>query len=117
MHWDEQIEARFNELRLRQLRAGLDTAEQEELDDLVAMLEGEEAAELAPALAQMRQEQLALRQQLAQLHEENEALAALAHQQEQLVFEARQWLAVFQARHQRLQKAYQALTKQVLPSL
>ena len=115
MDWDEQTESRFNELRLRQLKEGLDAPEQIELEALIAALEAEEAAQMAPAIEQMRQEQLALRQQLAQLHAENEALATLAHQQEQLVFEARQWLAVFQTRHQRLQQAYQTLTKQALP--
>lgn len=96
---NDALNTRFSELRLKELKGTLTAAETEQLANLFKQLEDEEAAVLAPAVAAMRAEQVALRQRLLQAQTENEELASLLNQQEQLVTEARQWLAEFTSRH------------------
>jgi len=62
----------------------------------------------------MRAEQIALRERLEALQADNEALARLLNQQEQLVADARQWLARFEERHRQIQQAYTQLTGEIL---
>jgi septal ring factor EnvC (AmiA/AmiB activator) len=114
MNWTTEQQALFDELRARELAGTLTTEEQARLAELTAILEAEEARYLAPVTARMRAEQAALREQLETLQTENEALARLLNQQEQLVADARHWLAQFEQRHSQIQQAYTRLTGEVL---
>ena len=115
MGWTAEQQASFDELRARELSGMLTTEEQARLDELTATLEAEEAYYLAPVVARMRADQAALRERLKALQTENEALARLASQQEQLVADARQWLAQFEQRHRQIRQAYTRLTGEALP--
>ncbi len=114
MEWTIEQQVLFDTLRARQLAGTLTTEEQSCLAELTAQLEAEEARYLAPATARMRLEQAALREQLAALQNENEALSRLMHQQEQLAADARQWLAQFEQRRQQIQQTYMRITGQAL---
>jgi predicted nuclease with TOPRIM domain len=114
MKWTAEQQTLFDELRARKLAGTLTTEEQARLDELTQMLEAEETRYLAPAVAQMRAEQTVLREQLETLQTDNEALARLLNQQEQLVADARHWLAQFEQRHSQIQQAYTRLTGEVL---
>lgn len=114
MNWTAEQQALFDGLRARELAGTLTSEEQARLDELTAMLEAEEARYLAPVVAQMRVNQAALRERLEVLQTENEALARLANQQEQLVADSRQWLVQFEQRHLQIQQAYTRLTGDVL---
>ena len=122
MNWTIEQQALFDErcpefiegLRARELAGTLTTEEQVRLAELIEMLEAEEARYLAPAAARMRAEQAALREQLDTLQTENEAMARLLNQQEQLVADARHWLAQFEQRHSQIQQAYTRLTGEAL---
>lgn len=114
MNWSAEQQALFDELRTGELAGTLTTEEQTRLAELMTMLEAEEARYLAPVAARMRAEQAALREQLETLQTENEAQARLLNQQEQLVADARHWLAQFERRHIQIQQAYTRLTGEVL---
>jgi hypothetical protein len=114
MNWTAEQQASFDELRARELAGTLTTKERARLAELTTMLEAEEARYLMPVTAQMRTEQAALRERLEMLQTENEALARLLNQQEQLVADARHWLAQFEQRHSQIQQAYTRLTGEVL---
>ena len=114
MNWNDKRQARFDELRLRELRGTLSTVEQTELAALIAALETAEAAYIAPAIARMEEEQSILKERLQKVQGDNEELAKLLYQQEQLAVEARRWLTEFQQRHQQIQATYTQLTGEVL---
>lgn len=114
MNWTDKQQTLFDELRARELTGTLTTEEQTQLAELMAMLEAEEARYLAPVAARMRAEQAALREQLETLQTDNESLARLLNQQEQLVADARHWLAQFERRHMQIQQDYTRLTGEVL---
>lgn len=105
---------RLLELRLKDLEGSLTAAEAEELANLMASLEAEEATTLAPAMATLQSEQEALRERLHKLQTENDELAKLLGQQEQLVNEARGWLLDFARRHKAIQQKYTFLTGEKL---
>lgn len=88
MAWTQEQQARFDDLRQRELLAPLPDDEQRELAALRAVLEAEEADYLEPALDQMQHEQEAHERSLADTERRNEALAQLAQQYEQLIGEA-----------------------------
>lgn len=114
MDWNEEKQTRFDKLRQRQLTGTLTVDEQTELAEIVAMLEQEEARYLEPAIARLELEQVATRERLQKLQADNEEMAKLLHQQEQLAVEARRWLADFQQRHENIQAIYTQLTGEVL---
>ncbi|MBI3913912.1 MAG: hypothetical protein HY327_06970 [Chloroflexi bacterium] len=114
MNWNVEMQSRFDQLRAAELAGRLTPREESELTKLVAILEADEAHHLAPAITQMRAEQTALREQLHALQSENEELAKLLSQQEQLVADARRWLTQFQQRHLLILQAYTRLTGEVL---
>jgi len=116
MHWNAEKQTQFDQLRARELAGTLTAAEAAELAELVATLEADEARRYAPAVERVRAEQAALRERLRKLQTENEELATLLNQQEQLVADARRWLAQFEQRHRLIQQAYTRLTGEVLPS-
>ena len=114
MDWTTEQQTRFDALRTRELAGTLTDQEQLELDEFVAQLEAEEERYLAPAIAQMRAEQVALRTQLESLQTENEALGRLLAQQEQLAADTRHWLVQFEQRHLQIKQTYTRLTGSVL---
>ncbi len=114
MNWTIEQQTLLDELRARELAGTLTTEEQVRLAELIQMLEAEEARYLTPVAARMRAEQAVLREQLETLQTENEALARLLNQQEQLVADARHWLTQFEQRHSQIQQAYTRLTGEVL---
>ncbi len=110
MAWSDEQQQRFDTLRLRALSTDLSPAEQAELDALQTQL-----ADAWPLdLEALQTEQADLRTRLTRAQTENEALAQLLNQQEQLVAEARQWLARFESRHQQLRQTYTHLTGETL---
>jgi hypothetical protein len=116
MVWDTETQRRFDSLRERQLNGELSTAEQHELDALLAALDAKEAGYLAPAIARMDQKLHQAEAQLAALQIRNEELAALARQHEQLLSEAASWLEQFDQRRLVLQDRYARLTGEPLPT-
>jgi len=114
MNWTDEQQTLFDELRAHELAGTLTTDDQARLAELTQILEAEEARYLAPVAARMRTEQAALREQLETLQIENEALAHLFNQQEQLVADARRWLSQFERRHSQIQQTFTRLTGKVL---
>ena len=114
MEWNDEKQDRLDALRAAELTGSLDEASKAELTALIEALEAEERDRLAPALAQMRAEQSALRQRVQASEAENEQLVLLAAQQEQWLADARRLLLDLQRRHQAIQKAYQHVTGEPL---
>lgn len=114
MSWTAEQQEQFDALRARELSGMLTAAEQAQLEKLYALLEAEEALYLSPTIAQMKTDQTVLREKLESVQTENEALGRLLNQQEQLVADARRWLAQFEKRHRRIQQAYTRLTGEAL---
>jgi hypothetical protein len=88
--WQEQMRARFQQLRQRQLENTLTEAEEAELTILLEELEAAEAADLAPAVEQLRQEREAIEAQ-------NRSLENLVHRKEALASRLRTVLVEAQA--------------------
>jgi predicted nuclease with TOPRIM domain len=82
----------------------------------MAMLTQAADEDLLPALTRLQREQTALETRLRQRQQENEELAKLLHQQEQLTAESRQWLRDFDRRHTLIREAYTRLTGEALTS-
>ena len=114
MTWTTEQQARLDEFRARELAGTLAADEQAQLAETIQALEAQEARTLAPVTVRMRAEQAALRERLNALQTENEALARLLNQQEQLVADAHQWLAQFERRHSQIQQTYIRLTGEAL---
>jgi len=114
MSWTAEQQELFDALRARELSGTLTVTEQAQLEKLYALLGAEEALYLSPAIAQMKVDQTVLREKLESVQTENEALGRLLSQQEQLVADAKHWLAQFEKRHRRIQQAYTRLTGEVL---
>lgn len=114
MEWFLSQQTRFDTLRVGELAGALTAPEQAELERLRGVLEAAEYRTLAPALTRWRAEQTVLREQLLQAQSENEALAQLVNQQEQLATEAREWLLQFERRHEALLHAYTRLTGDIV---
>lgn len=105
MPWTPQEQAQLDQLRFKALQASLTPEEQLALKQLQNQL----AADQPPQLAALQTEIATLRGQIAALQDDNEMLAQLLAQHEQLLAEGRQWLNHFEARHQTLQHHYQQL--------
>lgn len=114
MNWDTEMQARFDYLRAKELAGTLTAPEEAELAKLATALEADETRRLAPSLDQVRAEQTALRERLRTLQAENEELAKLLNQQEQLVADACRWLAQFEQRHHLIRQTYMRLTGESL---
>ncbi len=91
MNWSNEKQARFDDLRQRELAGTLSAAEQQELEALTAMLTQAADEALLPAIERLQHEVMELETRLQQRQDENEELAKLLHQQEQLTAESRQW--------------------------
>lgn len=114
MDWNDDKQARFDELRIRELHSTLNVTERTELADMLATLETSEAVYLDTTIARMEEEQKFLKERLQKVQSDNEELAKLLTQQEQLAVEARRWLNEFQQRHQQIQATYTQLTGEIL---
>jgi len=112
--WSAEKQQRLNVLSAQQLAGTLTAAERRELASLVAEVETEEAARLAPALIELKREQDALRQGIRQSRVDNEQLAALVAQQEQILADARRTLKELQRRRQVIHEAYFRVTGEAL---
>ena len=114
MKWTKELEERFTELRQRELGGMLNEAEEFELIELMAMLETGEATQFVNVIAHLNAEQAMLRARLQTSQTDNENLAKVLNQQEQLVADARKWLVEFEKRHTMIQQSYTRLTGEVL---
>jgi len=114
MEWNGGKQTRLDTLRATELTGTLDEAGAVELAALIESLEAEERERLAPTMAQMRAEQVALRQQVQESEAANERLVMLAVQQEHLLADGRQLLHDLQSRHQALREAYRRVTGEPL---
>ncbi len=85
LEWTKELEERFTNLRRRELSGTLSAAEEIELTKLIAAIEADESALLAQTIARMHSEQLAMHLRLQALQGDNENLAKVLNQQEQLV--------------------------------
>ena len=112
--WNADKQRRLDALNARQLAGTLNAAERRELARLVAEVEAEEAARLAPAMAQAHREQVILRRKVRQSQANNEQLAALVAQQEQILADARRTLKDLQRRRQMIREAYFRVTGELL---
>ena len=110
VEWNGEKQARLDALRAAELGGTLDQAAEAELEALLEFVEAEERERLAPALAQMREEQAALRQQVQESEVANEELVHLAAQQEQWLADARHLLRDLHRRHQAMKETYQSIT-------
>lgn len=114
MNWSNEKQARFDDLRQRELAGTLSAADQQELESLTAMLTQAADEALLPAIERLQRELMELETRLQQRQYENEELAKLLHQQEQLTAESRQWLRDFDRRHAQIRESYTRLTGEVL---
>jgi hypothetical protein len=114
MAWDKDKQFRFDQLRLNQLAGSITDQERAELAELTAEIESAEAGSLVPAFDRVREQRVAFTEQLRRMQIENEELAMLLGQQEQLVADARYWLAQLEQRHILIQQTYERLTGETL---
>lgn len=112
--WITEKQQRLNVLSAQQLAGTLTAAERRELASLITEIEAEEAVRLAPAMAELQREQDALRRKLRRSQSENEQLAALIAQQEQILADARRTLKELQRRRQGIREAYFRVTGEAL---
>lgn len=115
MKWSDEKQAQFDELRQRELTGTISDAEQHELEALTNMLTQIADEALLPANERLQRELTELETRLKERQDENEELAKLLHQQEQLTAESRQWLHDFDRRHAQIREKYTRLTGEVLP--
>ncbi len=92
MSWTHQDQRRLDHLRTKELKATLVSPEDEELAALMARVEAEEAAVLAPAMDRLRAQVADVEQQLSALQSRNEELAKRVAQQESLAADMRRFL-------------------------
>ena len=116
MRWNEETQRRFDMLRQRELVGPLSEEEQRELEQLLSILDADEARYLAPAIERMDQEANEREAQLAALQTRNESLATLARQHERLLSEAKVWLTSFEQRRLVLHDHYARLSSTLLPA-
>ena len=99
LRWTAEHDARFNQLRLRELSGVLSDTEQDELTQLMNWIESAEARQLADAVRRMKLEQSVMRSRLSAVQAENDELAKILSQLERLAADSRSWLAEFEQRH------------------
>ena len=85
VEWTKELEERFTKLRQNELTGTLNSTEEIELAELISLIERDESAQLAKAIVQMNVEQTTLRLRLQSLRTDNENLAKVLNQQEQLI--------------------------------
>ncbi|KYF57817.1 hypothetical protein BE04_01380 [Sorangium cellulosum] len=98
MSWTKDDQSKLDRLRGKELSGTLTEPEQAELTALMARIEAEEAALLAPEMARLRAEAGGVAAELARVESENEQLAQLMAQQQALVADTRRFLEEFDRR-------------------
>ncbi|MGK3967792.1 hypothetical protein WMF38_26925 [Sorangium sp. So ce118] len=98
MSWTKDDQSKLDLLRGKELSGTLTEPEQAELAALMARIEAEEAALLAPEMARLRAEAGDVAAELARVESENEQLAQLMAQQQALVADTRRFLEEFDRR-------------------
>ncbi len=114
VEWTKELAGRFTELRRRELSGTLSSMEEIELTKLISSIEADESAHVSKTVARMNSEQTTMLLRLQSLQVDNENLAKVLNQQEQLVSDARKWLAEFERRHNLIQQSYTRLTGEIL---
>ena len=98
MTWAKDDQTKLDILRAKELAGTLTEPEHAELAGLMARVEAEEAAVLAPEMARLRAEVGEVANELGRIEGENEELARLMGQQQTLVADARRFLDEFDRR-------------------
>ncbi len=98
MSWTNDDQANLNLLRGKELAGTLTDAEQGELGKLMARVEDEETAALAPEMKRLRDDVAAMPDKIREVEMENEELARLMAQQQALVADAGKFLGEFDRR-------------------
>lgn len=98
MSWTRDDQSELDRLRGKELAGTLTEPELAELSALMARVEAEEAAVLAPEMGRLRAEARDLAAELASVEGENEQLAQLMAQQQALVADTRRFLEEFDRR-------------------
>jgi hypothetical protein len=109
MTWNDELERRLTDLRLRELSGALTEPEQKELDEMIQMLDLAEVQALTESIEQWQSERDQLQAQVRQVERDNDDLLRLLIQQEKLATDARRWLSEFERRHASLQDNYKRL--------
>jgi len=117
MTWTNEQQTLLDGLRRKELAGALTAEEKNILNDLRKTLEVEEVQNISPGLERLRTEQKVLNAHLKKLRSENEELAKLLSQQEQLATDAHNWLTQFEKRHRMIQNTYERLTGETLSVL
>jgi hypothetical protein len=98
MSWTKDDQTKLDLLRAKELAGTLTEPEHAELAALMARVEAEEVAALAPEMARLRAEAGAMANELGRIEGENEELARLMAQQQILIADARRFLDEFDRR-------------------
>lgn len=108
--WTSEIEERFTELRLRKLSGHLSAEEQQELDEIRALVNVVESETFTPALQKLESERATLQGILSNHQKENSELMQLLNQQSMLIADTKHWLKEFEQRYSAVQSAFSRLT-------
>ncbi len=87
--WDRTRQQQLDELQQRAQAGTLTAAERQQLDDLLAAVEEDEAAALQPAQGRLQQAHDQLQREQARLQAQNAELAVLAEKYAELLARAR----------------------------
>jgi small-conductance mechanosensitive channel len=107
---DQGKQQRLDVLRVLGAQRCLTDEERMELEGLLQKLDAEEAEAMRPALEGMRQQQAALRNETDRLHAAAAELERIVAGQQQLLADARGYLAQLRARRAALADEYRRVT-------
>lgn len=117
MSWTMDDQAKLDFLRGKELAGTLTEPEHAELAGLMARVEAEEAAALAPDMARLRDEIAGTADELRRVETESEELARLMAQQQALVADARKFLDEFDRRRASILDGLTRITGGPLPAV
>lgn len=116
MSWTKEDQSKLDHLRSKELAGTLAEPEQAELAALMARVEAEEAAVLAPEMARLRAEVGDLAAELGRAESENEQLAQIMAQQQALVADTRRFLEEFDRRRASILDGLTRIVRGPLPA-
>jgi hypothetical protein len=116
MSWTKDDQAKLDLLRSKELAGMLTEPERAELAGLMARVEAEEAAALAPEIARLRDEVARTADELHTIEAESDELARLMAQQQALVVDARKFLDEFDRRRASILDGLARITGGPLPT-
>lgn len=116
MSWTQDDQTKLDYLRGKELSGTLTDAEQSELAALMARVEADEAAVLAPEIARLRAEAGEIAVELGRVGAENDELARLMAQQLALVADTRRFLDEFDRRRASILDALARIAGGPLPA-